>query len=496
MRTYYKLIILIFVCLSFEAKSQINDLKLSLEDVVELASKQSIDAFRNENMFRASYWEYRYFQADKLPSLNLDATPLDFNRYRRREYNFQTNQEEYVQREFLNADFGLSLNQNIALTGGQLFLRSDLGMVKNLGDDENTSYQSTPISIGYQQNLNGYNRLKWNSKIEPLKYERAKKELIQNNEQLAVKATSKFFSLVSAQINLSIEENNQANNDTIYRIGKGRFQVGTVTQDELLNLELNLLNSKQAYNKAKLELIRAQSEMNSFLGLDKNSKVTCVVPEDIPSLEVIANEALGKALENNPEIIGQQQQLLEEDRRVAQKKSETGLNTSIFAQYGLDQSSLEFKDVYNNPDKSQRFRLGVSIPIVDWGRRKGNYLMAESNREVTRARIKQSRIDFEQNVFQTVMEFNLQAEQVRNAALADTVAQKGYDVTFQRFLIGKVDILNLNQARNDLEKARKAYILALNRYWNYYYTIRQLTLFDFESGENLTEEYEKILQTN
>ena len=120
--------------------------------------------------------------------------------------------------------------------------------------------------------------------------------------------------------------------------------------------------------------------------------------------------------------------------------------------------------------------------------------MAESNREVARAQVKQDRIDFEQDVYQTVMEFNLQAEQVRNAALADTVAQRGYEVTFQRFLIGKRDVINLNQARNDLENARKSYVSALNTYWRYYYTIRQLTLFDFSKDESLSEEYEKILQ--
>ncbi len=494
MKTRYILAILLFISLSFEGKSQVNDLKLSLDDVIEMASEQSIDAFRNKNMFRASYWEFRYYKADKLPSLSLSATPLNFSKSRSREYDFQTNEEKYVQREYLNSDFTMSLNQNVGLTGGTIFLMSELGMTKNLGGDKNTSYRSTPISIGYQQDLNGYNRLRWQTKIEPLKYEKAKKSMIQANEELAMKATRKFFDLVSAQINLSIAENNKANNDTLYKIGSGRFQVGTVTQDELLNLELNLLNSKQALNKAQLELIRSQTEMNSFLGLNKNVKIDCIVPKLIPELEVNAGSALDKALENNPEIINLHQRLLEQDQRVAKAKSEAGLNTSIFALYGLDQASPEFKNVYTDPDQSQRVRVGVNIPIIDWGRRKGRFLMAESNREVARAQVRQDRIDFEQNVYQTVMEFNLQAEQVRNAALADTVAQRGYEVTFQRFLIGKRDVINLNQARNDLENARKSYVSALNTYWRYYYTIRQLTLFDFSKDESLSEEYEKILQ--
>lgn len=494
MRSKYLQAALLFFLLSFYATAQEQHLKLSLDDVIELASQQSLDAFRNENMFRASYWEYRYFKADRLPSLSLDATPLDFNRYRAREYNFQTNEEEYVQREYLNSDFGLALNQNVALTGGSLFLRSDLGIVKNLGDGQNDSYQSTPISIGYRQDLNGYNRLKWQAKIEPLKYEKAKKVFIESREELAIKANQRFFSLVSAEINLAIAENNKASADTLYKIGKGRFQVGTVTQDELLNLQLSQLKAEQALNTTKLELMRAQADLNSFLGLDKNTKISCIVPSEIPKLEVQAADAISEALANNPEILDQKQRLLQEDQRVAQAKSETGLNTSIFASYGLDQSSNDFENVYDNPGKSQRLRLGVNIPIIDWGRRKGRYQMAEYSREVVKATVRQARIDFEQEIAQTVMEFNLQGAQVRNAALADTVAQQGFEVTFQRFLIGKVDVINLNQARNDREQARKDYILALSAYWRYYYTIRRLTLFDFAQGAALSEEYEPILE--
>ncbi len=480
--------------ISLSGFSQEKQLKLTLEDVIQMASQSSIDAFRIKNMYRASYWEYRYYKADRLPSLSLAATPVDFNRYRAREYNFQTNEEEYVQREYLNSDFSLSLNQNVALTGGSLFLRSTLGMFHNLGDGQSDSYQSTPISIGYQQSLNGYNALKWESKIEPVKFEKAKKELIESSELLSMKAVNKFFNLVDAQIQLNIAENNLASADTLYHLGQGRFQVGTVTQDELLTLELNLLKAKQSLNESKSEVQRTQSDLNSFLALDKSTEIDCVIPNEIPEMQVQAGDAIAKALENNPISLEHQQRLLEQDESVAKAKSETGFNTSVFALYGLDQSSPELSEVYKNPGNSQRLRLGVSIPIVDWGRRKGRYQMAEYNREVAKATIEQERIDFEQNLFQDVIEFNLQAEQVKNAGLADTVAQKGYDVTLQRFMIGKVDVVKLNISRNDLETARRSYISAIRQYWNYYYTLRMKTLFDFVENRTLSAEYDKLLE--
>lgn len=492
MKNIYLSICICFV--SFSLFGQEKTKTFSLDDVIRIASESSIDAFRNKNMYRASYWEYRYFKADKLPSLTLEAIPFDFNRYRYKDYNFQTSEEEFVLKESLGSEANLSLNQNIALTGGRLFLSTGLERIKNFSGNENTLFKSTPISIGYSQDINGYNAMKWRSKIEPLKYEKAKKQLIQSNEALAWKAATRFFNLVEAQIELRVAEQSLAIADTLYKIGKGRFQVGTVTQNELFSLELRMLNSKQALSRAKTQVQRYQSELNSFLSLDKSTVIDCAVPYKVPNIQISADVAISNALTNNPEMINLQQRIIEADELVNKRKSEAGFNTSLFALYGLDQSSADFSDAYKDPDNSQRLRIGINIPIVDWGRRKGRYQMAKYNREVEMASIEQGKIDFEQGVYQDVIDFNLQAEQVKNAALADTVAQKGYEVALQRFLIGKVDVINWNQSRIDMEDARKSHIRAIREYWRYYYSLRMSTLYDFIENRPLSAEYEILLQ--
>lgn len=490
-----KIYITLILFLGITAMGHAQDkIVLSLPEVIDIASKQSIDAFRNKNMYLASYWEHRFYKAERLPSLSISSNPLDFNRSQRKEYNFETNEDEFRLRETFSSDVSLSAVQNVPLTGGQVFVRSGLGMVKNLSGDKNTSFNSTPISIGFQQELNGYNRLKWESKIEPLKFEKAKKEFIQDVEDLRVKSTIRFFGLINAQIQKAISEMNYANADTLYKIGKGRFQVGTVTQDELLELELSLLNSEQALSMANLDEKRTQAMLNSFLGLPKETIIKCIIPSDIPALQIDPDNAISEAIKNNPEMLSHQQQKLEQDEDVARAKSERGLNTSLFAMYGLSQNADEISNVYDEPDKSQIVSIGLNIPIVDWGRGKGRYSMAKSNREVALATIRQERIDFEQDIHQSVLEFNLQAGQVFTSAKADTVAKMGYEVTFQRFLIGKIDVIRLNIASNSQESARMAYLSRLRDYWTAYFRLRSLTLFDFENKQPLVFDYDKLLE--
>ena len=466
---------------------------LSLQNVIEIAEEQSLDAFRNENMYLSSYWEYRYFKADRLPSLSLQATPLDYNRSMQKVYNYDENRDEFKPREDLSSELSLYLNQNVGLTGGQIFARSELNLSQKLGADKISSWSSTPFSVGYIQPLSGYNGLKWTAKIEPVKFEKAKKNFIQSKEEVAIKASRLFFDLVDAQIEVNIAETNLANADTLFKIGQGRYQVGTVTQDELLNLELSFMNANLALTQSNLGLERALAELNSFLGFDKSTKIECIVPDELPGLQIPATEAVDLALANNPEMLDQQQRLIEEDRKVNQAKSENGVTGDLYALYGLNQNATDFNQVYQDPLDRQRFRVGIDIPILDWGRRKGQLAMAQSNREVVRISVNQEKMDFEQNVIMNVMEFNLQANQVLNTAKADTIAQLGYDVTQQRFLIGKVDVTKLNLARNDQEQARRAYIRALRTYWNYYFTIRRLTLYDFEKGITLSEDFDEIV---
>jgi len=485
---------LTIICFFFILRTSSQEKQLlSLENVIDIASQQSLDAFRNENMYLSSYWEFRYYKADRLPNLSLEATPINYNRSMQKVYNYDQNRDEYKLREYIDSEAALLLNQNVGFTGGRIFARSELNLSQKLGDDRNSSYSSTPVSIGYFQPLSGYNRFKWETKIEPLKFEKAKKEFIQSQEELAIKATRLFFDLVDAQIEVKIAETNFSNADTLFTIGQGRFQVGTVTQDELLNLELNFMNSRLALTRANLGLERARAELNSFLGFDKDTKIECLIPTDLPDLQIRADKAVTMALTNNPEILNQKQRLIEEDQRVNVAKSENGVSGDLYALYGLNQNASNFSNVYKDPLDRQLLRIGVNIPILDWGRRKGQLAMARSNREVVRISINQEKIDFEQDVIMNVMEFNLQANQVKNTAKADTIAEMGYEVTQQRFLIGKLDVTKLNLARNDREQARRAYINSLRTYWNYFYNLRRLTLYDFESEKTLSENFDRIV---
>jgi outer membrane protein TolC len=120
--------------------------------------------------------------------------------------------------------------------------------------------------------------------------------------------------------------------------------------------------------------------------------------------------------------------------------------------------------------------------------------MAQSSEEVVKTTVEQARTDFTQSIYLNVMQFNLQDDQLYIAAKSDTIAQKRYDLTKQRFLIGKVDVLDLNVALSEKDAAKINYISALRRYWSDFYTLRRITLYDFISDKPLEADFDELVK--
>ena len=56
------------------------------------------------------------------------------------------------------------------------------------------------------------------------------------------------------------------------------------------------------------------------------------------------------------------------------------------------------------------------------------------------------------------------------------------------YLLGKSTVLDLNASISEKDTARRNYVSALHQYWSLYYTLRSLTLHDFQNDVSLLNE--------
>jgi outer membrane protein TolC len=469
--------------------------KFTLNQVISIAQQQSPDAILAKHSFRTKYWEYRSFRANYLPSLSASGKVPYYNSYPSQIQDDNGNYK-FVQSKYLTNIADLSINQNIGPTGGVVYLESELQRIDKVGAGSYSQYISSPISFGIKQPIFTYNSLKWDKKIEPLVYEKAKKDYISTVEEVSLKAISRFFDLANAQLNLAIAKTNFSNSDTLFKIAQGRYNIGTIAENDLLQMQLSLLSAQTALNKAEVDLELQKSRLRSFLGYNEKLNFELIIPDSIPGLQLEYQKVMDLAQQNNPNVINRTVKLLEAQRGVAQAKGQRGREINITASYGLSHDAVDkFQEVYGDPFRnSQQLQVGFTIPIIDWGQGKGKVKMAQSQQELTEVQVSQEQADFEQDIFLQVMQFNLQDDQVNIAAKTEHIAQSRFDVTKQRFLIGKIDVLNLNDALKEKDNSKRSYFEALENYWYYFYYVRQLTLFDFLQDKPLGQDFDLIVK--
>jgi len=454
---------------------------LSLTDVIYIAHQQSPDALIAKHRFKASYWDFRSFKADNLPGLILDGITPSYNR----SISPITQPDGTIEFKALDqggANLGLSLYQNIGPTGGKISLNSDLSWADNFtGDKVQTPFRADIVNVRFDQPIFRYNAFKWDRHIEPMKYEMAKRKYLEDNEQVAIVATNYFFSMLQSQIDMQIAEKNMSNYDTLYRIALGRYQLGKIAENELLQLELNLLKAEATVQQAELELENSLFRLMSYLRIQEDIEIELIPPTVEEFFTITADMAITEARYNSSTALDFDKRRLEAQSQVNAAKMSGRFDADLSAVFGLTQQGASIPGAYTQPLDQQQVSLGFTLPILDWGSARGRIKMAESQEELVFTSVEQEEIDFEYNIFLEVMQFNMQENQLRIAAKADTVAQKRYDVTAKRYMIGKVnDILDLDKAQIDNDNALKGYYQALRAYWLNYYRIRKETLYDFQ----------------
>ncbi|TAE72865.1 MAG: TolC family protein [Bacteroidetes bacterium] len=470
------------MCDIFTIKAQ---QKLSLLEVIDLAKTKSPRSLLASNIKKNRFWQYKTYLSNYNPQLVLTGTLPNLNRSIQ-PIVLPDGTQAFVNRSFINNDLQLGITQNVAATGGTFSVSTALSRIDILGtNNQTTSYLSTPIFLSVNQPLFQFNNLLWEKRIQPLIFQESEKKYKEDLEEVAVNSTEFFFNLLNSQIIYQMAARNKANNDTIYKIAKGRYEMGKIAENELLQLELSAMNSAQQMSQANLDLQTNTLALRNFLGgSNVSSDINLEIPNNIPEFEIDENIAIAQAKQNRQAFLAFKRRVLEAERDVAQaRRNQQGVNIGITGSLGFTQSASNLADSYQNPRDQQLLSVNLRVPILDWGRQKARVQTALANEEVIKATISQEELNFEQEILVKTRLFKILRDRLKIGLKSDEIAQKRYDITQARYLIGKISITDLTIALNEKDQAKRAYIDALRVFWRGYYELRLLTLYDFESNQ-------------
>jgi outer membrane protein TolC len=469
----------ILLLINFGIYAQIET--LGLQDVINIAITKSPDYQKVKTMKENAYWEWRIYKSMSKPILSLNGT---LPKYTNNSIPIYDGDGSIKYRKVDQAESNINLNieQAIPWTGAKVYVSSTINRFDNFRDD-NSNYSGSPIYVGIEQDLFGFNQYKWLDKIEPLKYDEQLKGYIENIEQIAVTTTNLYFNLLLAQIKMQISENNHKISTNLYNLGKEKFKLGRISKNELLQLKFSVISANKNLSQARLNKENSLLSLKSYLGVDVN--LSLKIPNKIQNVNVDEGRALELAVVNNSQMVNFKKKLLEAERDEDKAKSETGINAKLKFSFGTTSISDDFGNLYNNSGQMQTVNFSINIPILDWGRKEAKLKKAQANKNLVEYTIEQKEINFKQQVITEVRNFKMYKEYIEFSREADETATERFDIAQKRYLVSDINITELNISQQEKDRAKQDYINSLKSYWLTYFNLRAMCLYDFVENRSL-----------
>jgi outer membrane protein TolC len=457
---------------------------LTLRDAIVMAQERGLAGNAARNAREAARWRPRAFSARRLPQLSLSGQLPDYNRaiipvlQPGGETQFRTQSQT-------TSSLNLQLTQVVPLTGGRVFLSSGLTRVDQNGSGLGRLWQSTPFQIGIQQDLFRPNELAWDGREQSLDDEIAERQYLEAREDVAIATATAFFDVYAARLTLENATANVAVNDTLYTLSKGRYQVGKIGENDLLQSELALLRARTSLDGARLDYSRAMAALRLLLEVPADSDFAIAAPVDVPVMSVDTAVAVAEALRNRSQMASFDLQKLQAERRVNAARLDNGFGATVTAMAGFNQTAPLLNDAYQSLLDQQALTVSVSMPLVQWGARHAEIEAARADKRRVENTTEQSRQQAAQEAHFAALEFTQAARILQISAKADTVGSKRFEVAKNRYVIGKIGISDLYIAQSEKDSALQSYVQALRGYWLSYYRLRRLTLYDFADGQRI-----------
>ncbi len=468
-------------------------IELTLEKCVQIAREKSFDAREAKSRFTAALESYKATIADYYPKLDFSGSAPGLVRAINPITQPDGSQIFRPQSQLFSYS-SLNLSQKIPLTGGQIKVGTSLSRIDLLGNEEYGLWKLNPLQITFEQPLFKVNSMKWDRKIAEKNMRLAKLAFVRDMEETARQASNLFFDVFIAKSDLNNARLNAAINDTLYVLSQGRYKVGTIAENDLLQSELELANAKNSLKNAELAYEQAVEKLKLFLDLPKETEIIVKPPTSAPKVEADIRKAERLALASSVAITNLELSLDNSERSLEFAKSRNSFNASLNASYGLNQSASRFADATRDLLDQEQFNLSFSVPIFQWGKSDSEIESALAQKKSSELALEKKKRELKIEIKYITLDFLNLRNRVAIDARSKEIAERRFEVAKNRYIIGKIDMNALFIAQREKDAALTRYIQTLKSFWSSYYNLRKLTMYDFIKNEPV--DYENYLSRN
>lgn len=478
-----KFIILAVALLAF-ASPAAAQLHLTLDRTIALAQDSALQALSAKHNLALSRTTYDEFLAGRKLNLQATASPS----YSYKSIDRTTSASSLSDFNQLTSALTLKMTQQVNSFGGNLYAFSSLsndlylGAMREHYNDiygTTTQFQVIPIMVGYQQDVLGYNAFKWEKKLQDYRITTQEQQYAYQLAQVAEQAASYFFQYATAKAFYEMYKQNVDVADSLYKIGQQKYNIMAINKAELISLELQLLNSQNSLFSYEKEMHNAATSLLNFLGLPPSTELSIELPQEPARLIISEDEALHWAMENNPTLRNQQENIILAEQEVDLARRESGFHTSVDLSVGGQNFANTFSEAYSGTRFSTAMGVTFVVPIIDMGRARLRVAKARQNLDLQNINLEEAQRNLRTEICNALRDFNLAQQQLSQTAKTLRLADASFELNQYNYAQGLADISTFTFAQQRKDEAHNNYITALRGYWTSYYKLSRLTMHDF-----------------
>ncbi len=447
----------------------------SLDEIIRLAQDSTLTAFQSRYAYEFQLQKNAQFEALRKPQLTLDLIP----NYQRMIGDLSRNYVYLRNYDRFSTLAQLTLSQKVLGLGGEAYVGSRFLWSEYFTHDQAgrpRDFLATPLIVGYQQSLLGYNPYRWEKAVEDQRLEAARRQLSYELHLIAEEATRRFFRLACAQGRLDMCERNKQTADTLYAIAREKADIAMVTLAELRSLELQRLNATNALLSARNEEELARESLAAYLRTSVLPAGTrLAVPTATDQVLLTDDEAMLMARAHSAALQQQQAALTEARHQEEKARKERGPKVGVGLDVGMQQLGSTFSAAYQHPQLYMVGTVTLSVPLIDHGAaRKGHAAAAAwaSREEMALQEVERA---LSEDVHVTLDNLRSHRQLLANTAEAVDMADEVFELTAENYANGLCDINTYSLAQNRRDEAYNQHLSALAGYWTTYYHLLTLT---------------------
>jgi outer membrane protein len=460
----------------------------------ELTLEQSI-TMALHNGFSASDVKARYVAAKKnaesarrrlWTSIGLSVTAPNLQESLSQQFNPLTGRYEYYQLRQNNLQGYLTITQPLVFTGGTLRFNQGLlsrNQVSGItGSTQTWNDYFSNFFVEFDQPLLTPNISGITQTSNEIALAQAETDFLANQMDLVYNVTESFYTVYQLSRRAEIVGEQVAQNEESYATAKGKYDAGLIPEVEVLQSDVDLAGSRNDLLSTQRDLARAKNAFRLLVGIPTEEEVITVGEIEYRPIVIDSTLAIESALTNRSEVLSAARQITLTEGEIGLAKSKNDFHMDLTARYGLDRNDTLFTSLFHDFNRSRSASLTISVPIFDWGSNSLGVEAAEALHENSIAAAEYARQQVRHDVLDLLNRIQVAESRLHVLEKTTAVAQKGYEISLQRFRNGAITRNDLTLAQQRLTAAKTNTLNALVDYQLGIADLKRRTLWDFEKN--------------